>query len=82
MFQYLKLLRDEFWYTATKNTTIIRAGDPGCIYVGSGISLEEIKYLDQQWEIPILTNVQIIGRGIYSSKCAAKRRGIIMAKSP
>ena len=33
--------------------------------MGSGVGLEEIKYLNQQWEIPILTNVRIIGEKIF-----------------
>ena len=65
MFKYLELLRAEFWYAATMNTTITRADDPGCVYVGTGISLEDIKYLDPTWEIPILTNVRIIGQKIF-----------------
>ena len=65
MFRYLQLLRNEFWYSATENITITRAGVPSCIFVGCGVGLEEVKNLNQKWEIPLLTNVQIIGEKIF-----------------
>ena len=37
MFRYLELLREEFWYIATNNITVTKAGDPSCIYVGAGV---------------------------------------------
>ena len=65
MFRYLHLLRKEFWYIATDNITVTKAGDPSCVFVGNGVKLEEVESLDQEWKIPLLTNVQIVGDKIF-----------------
>ena len=48
MFRYLQLLRNEFWYAATDNITVTKAGDPSCVFVGNGVGLEEVESLDQE----------------------------------
>ena len=39
MFKYLEMIRAEFWYAASMNTTVTNAKDPACSYVGVGVSL-------------------------------------------
>ena len=65
MFEYLEMLRSEFWYAASMNTTVTNAKDPSCSYVWVGVSLENIKYIDADWNIPLLTNVRIYGQKLF-----------------
>ena len=66
MFKYLELLRAEFWYVTTNNITVTKMGDTSCSYVGAGIKLEELENIDQEWSVPLLTNLQILGNRIYN----------------
>ena len=59
------MIRSEFWYAASVNTTATNAKDPACSYVGVGVSLENIKYIDTDWNIPLLTNVRIYDQKLF-----------------
>ena len=40
-------------------------GDASCGYVGAGIGLEELENFDQDWSVPLLTNLQLVGNRVF-----------------
>ena len=64
MVKYLELLRTEWWYVTANNITVTRMGDDSCEFVGKGIGLEDLDTFDQNWTVPLLTNLQVVGNRV------------------
>ena len=65
MVKYLELLRTEWWYVTANNITVTRMGDDSCEFVGKGIGLEDLDSFDQNWTVPLLTNLEVVGNRVF-----------------
>ena len=65
MVKYLELLRTEWWYVTASNITVTRMGDDSCEFVGKGIGLEDLDSFDQNWTVPLLTNLRVVGNRVF-----------------
>ena len=65
MVKYLELLRTEWWYVTANNITVTRMGDDSCEFLGKGIGLETLDTFDQNWTVPLLTNLMVVGNRVF-----------------
>ena len=65
MIEYLELLRTEWWYVTANNITVTRMGDESCEFLGKGIGLETLDTFDNNWTVPLLTNLMVVGEKVF-----------------
>ena len=61
LFRFFKIIRGEMFYTVNKTVTMTSKGDPACALLAKGIPLDELQNFPGDWEIPLMTNIRIVG---------------------
>ena len=65
LFRFFEIIRGEMFYTVNKTVTMTSKGDPACALLAKGIPLDELQNFPGDWEIPLMTNIRIVGSTFY-----------------